>query len=62
MPGSYREPRPELVRKKDGRAGWGKGRDVRKKPESEDATLEGKWPRFPELRVEERKLGSLDYE
>lgn len=33
-----------------------------KKPESENATLEGKWPRFPELRVEERKFGSLDYE
>lgn len=33
-----------------------------KKLEGEDATLEGKWPRFPELRVEERKLGLLDYE
>lgn len=28
-----------------------------KKPESEDATLGSKRPRFPELRVEERKLG-----
>lgn len=28
-----------------------------KKPESEDAMLGSKRPRFPELRVEERKLG-----
>lgn len=34
-----------------------KGREMGKKPESEDATLGSKRPRFPELRVEERKLG-----
>lgn len=61
MPGSYRELRSELVRKKDDEGGRGRD-EMGKKPESEDATLEGKWPRFPELRVEERKLGSLDYE
>lgn len=41
MPRSYRELRPELVRKKDDGGGWD---EMGKKPESEDATLEGKWP------------------
>jgi len=32
--------------------GWGRGR-----AESLGDALEGEWPRFPELRIEKRKLG-----